>query len=114
MADLLPKDAIGPGGERSAKIGQVNVAVRVQSLDSPHLEGRIVGLPTKYFARLGRDGSFSISDVPVGKWTLRIWYRDGWLTTTQVVEVTAKTPRVRITLPERLEPKAPPAPAAPK
>jgi hypothetical protein len=70
-----------------------------------------VAVPTRYVARLDRAGGFKIDSVPLGKWTVKIWYRDGWLPTTQVVEVVAKgTPRVKITLPERLAAKAPGSP----
>jgi hypothetical protein len=101
---------IGAGGDRKATVKEPFKAVRLVSRDAPHLEGRIVAVPTKYFARLDRAGAFKIDDVPPGKWTVKIWYRDGWLPTTQVVEVMAKgTPRVKITLPERIAPKAAPA-----
>lgn len=104
---LFEGPPVGPGGVRSSKITTANVAIRLASPDSPHVEGRIVALKTRYFSRIARDGTFRIDDVPPGRWTLKIWYRDGWLPTTQTVEVSAKAPRIKITLPERLEPKAP-------
>jgi len=106
-AGVLDQEApIGAGGDRKAAVKDPMKAIRLVSRDAPHLEGRLVGLPTKYFARLDRSGSFKIDDVPLGRWTVKIWYRDGWLPTTQVVEVVAKgTPRVKIILPERIAPK---------
>ncbi len=76
--DLLPKDPIGPGSERTIAIPGQGEAVRIVSRTSPHLEARVVPLPTRYFSRLDRNGRFKIDNVPAGRWTLRIWYRDGW------------------------------------
>jgi hypothetical protein len=98
---------MGAGGDRKAAVKEPLKTIRLISRDAPHLEGRLVGVPTKYFARLDRSGAFKIDDVPPGRWTVKIWYRDGWLPTTQVVEVAAKgTPRVKIILPERIAPKS--------
>ena len=107
--DLLDSEApIGAGGDRKITLKEPFKPIRLLSRDAPHLEGRVIAVPTKYFARLDRGGSFKIDDVPPGKWTVKIWYRDGWLPTTQVVEVVAKgTPRVKITLPERVLAKPP-------
>lgn len=116
--DLVSKDPIGPGGVRTIQVKEPNKPVEIRSLDSPHLEGRIVAVPTRYFAMLDRrdlKGKWRISDVPPGKWTVRVWYRDGWLPINEVIEVGAKgTTTVRtITLPDRLEPKAPADPQKP-
>ncbi len=100
-------DAIGPGGVRPLAIKETGKAIIIRSTDSPHLEGRVVALPTKYFAAIKRDGTFKIEDVPAGKYTLRVWYRDGWLTSAdKPIEVTAKMEKVKIALPEKLEPPA--------
>ena len=112
-ADVLDSEApLGAGGDRKATVKQPFQVIRLLSREAPHLEGRLIGVPTKYFARLDRAGAFKIDDVPPGKWTIKIWYRDGWLPTTQVVDVVAKgTPRVKITLPERVAAKPPAEPA---
>jgi hypothetical protein len=107
--DLLPADPIGPGGTRSIKASDVQKAVVVRSKDSPHLEARLVALPTKYFARMKKDGSFVIEDVPPGKWTAKVWCKDGWLPITRPVDVGTRGARADMTLPERLEPAAKPA-----
>lgn len=117
----VPNDPIGPGSSRDVTVTGDKV-VRVGSKDVPHLEGRIVPVKTRYYSRINRDGSFKITDVPHGDWTLRIWYRDGWITKTYPVTVGNKTPRLKVELPEQLEPKPvaetapaqPAAPAAPK
>jgi hypothetical protein len=75
--DLLPKDPIGPQSSKTfAPPG--SGAVRILSRSSPHLEGRVVALPTRYFSRLDHNGRFKIENVPAGRWTIRLWYRDGW------------------------------------
>lgn len=115
--DLVSKDPIGPGGVRTVEVKEPHRAIVIRSQDLPHLEGRIVAFPTRYFATLDRrdpKGKYRIENVPSGKWTVRIWYRDGWLPTQQVVEVGTKgtTTVPRITLPQQLEPKAPAQPPA--
>ena len=76
---LVPREPIGRDGSRTIVAQGKDVAISVQSKSSPHLVGRIVPLPTRYFARLDRNGKFKIENVPAGRWTVRVWYRDGWL-----------------------------------
>jgi len=77
--DLLPKDPIGPtGSSKPIVISAQEGPVVVESRSSPHLRGRVVPLPTRYFARLDRNGRFKIENVPSGRWTVKLWYRDGW------------------------------------
>lgn len=40
----------------------------------PEMEGYVVVVETPYFAVSGTDGSYSIKDVPPGKYTLKIWH----------------------------------------
>lgn len=105
--ELLRKDSVGPGGTRQLALTSVEGAVRIQSQDSPHVLGKIVVLPTRLHSRLAPDGSFRVVDVPPGRWTLRVWCRDGWLPITQVLEATPKTAKLKLTLPERLVTKNP-------
>ncbi len=105
--ELITAEPIGPGGIRTVKLTEVGKAMVIRSKDSPHLEARLVALPTKYFSRLKKDGSFVIEDVPPGRWTVKIWCKDGWLPVTRSIDVGAKGARADLTLPERLEPPAP-------
>ena len=96
--DLLPKDPIGPGAERALTIPGQNEAIRIVSRATPHLEGRVVPLASRYFSRLDRNGRFKIENVPVGRWTLKVWYRDGWAAFPgKAVEVPAKDISVDLT-----------------
>src|SRR5262249_48363325 len=110
-ADLFQGPPIGPGGVRSTTVKTAEQAIRVRSHDSPHVDARIVGLNTRYFARLAPNGNFRIDDVPAGRWNLRVWYRDGWLSTTQVVDVDKKSNKVKVVLPDKVEAEPAPAPA---
>ncbi len=76
---LIPKEPIGRDGSRTVTASGKDVAIAIQSKGSPHLVGRIVPLPTRYFTRLDRNGKFKIENVPSGRWTVKVWYRDGWL-----------------------------------
>jgi hypothetical protein len=102
--DLISAEPLGPGGTRSFTAKDAGKAIVIRSKDMPHVETRVVALPTRYFAPLKRDGSFSIPDVPPGKWTLKIWYRDGWLPVTKSIDVAPKMEKPEIRLPDRLEP----------
>lgn len=104
-------DAVASGGTRPIKISKALAAVAFRSQDSPHLEGRAVGLPTRYFSSLKLNRTtniytFSIEGVPAGKWTLKVWYQDGWLPADQVIEVAPKMARIKVELPKVLQPKA--------
>lgn len=110
--DLLPKDPIGPGSSRVIGVPGEGEAVRIVSRTSPHLEGRIVPLPSRYFSRLDRNGRFKIDNVPAGRWTLKVWYRDGWAGLPgKAIDAPAKDIRIDLTT-EALSGKAPsPAPS---
>ena len=40
----------------------------------PEMEAYVVVLETPYFAVSSKDGSYTIKDVPAGKYTLKIWH----------------------------------------
>jgi plastocyanin len=40
----------------------------------PEMEGYVIVLETPYFAVSDKDGSYTIKDVPPGKYTLKIWH----------------------------------------
>lgn len=75
--DLLPTDPIGPGGTKTISAAG-DGAIVVESRSSPHLKGRVVPLPSRYFSKLDRNGRFKIENVPAGRWSIKLWYRDGW------------------------------------
>jgi len=106
--DALASEPIGPGGIRPVKVTDVGKALVLRAKNVPHLEARLVALPTRYFSRLKKDGTFKIEDVPPGKWTAKVWCRDGWLPVAKSVDVGTRGARVDLTLPDRLEPAGKP------
>lgn len=76
--DLLPKEPIGPNSAKTLTVTSAQTPLLILSKTSPHLEGRVVGLPNRYFSRVDRNGKFKIENVPPGRWTFKLWYRDGW------------------------------------
>jgi hypothetical protein len=108
--DLLPNDPIGPGSSRMIGVPGEGEAIRIVSRASPHLEGRVVPLPSRYFSRLDRNGRFKIDQVPAGRWTLRVWYRDGWAGPGRPVDVPSRDVRIDLTSEALSGNRAAPAP----
>jgi hypothetical protein len=104
--DALPRDPIGPGSSRTLTASFDAPALTIESRSSPHLKGRLVPLPSRYFSRLDRNGKFKIDNVPAGKWTVRLWYRDGWANLgARSVEVPGKDLKIDLP-PDALAPAA--------
>jgi hypothetical protein len=101
--DLIPGDPIGPGSSRQVTVKGAAL-VKIVSQDVPHLEARLVPVASRYFSKVARDGSFKIDNVPAGDWTIKIWYRDGWLDKTYSITVKDKDKAVkqRVELPAAL------------
>ena len=76
---LLPAGPLAPRASKTFTAPAPGQAVRIVSRAIPHVEGRLVSLPTRYFGSLDRSGRFKIDNVPPGKWNVKVWYRDGWL-----------------------------------
>ena len=108
--DLVPSDPVSPKGERKTKkVGPANKSFAIRDRESAHLEGRILALPSRYFSRVNADGKFEIKDVAPGSYTVKVWYRDGWVNMhTDKVNVAARhDARVKLPLPAHLTTKAP-------
>lgn len=83
-SDDLPEGALksvplDPGGLQTFQVDIANKELVIHGRDNPHLTGSIVAFDTPYFATVDADGKWSIPDVPAGRWTVKIWYRNGWL-----------------------------------
>lgn len=70
---------LNPRGMHDFKVTEAGSVIVIRSQDENHIEGRVVALPHRYFAPIDRRGKFEIKDVPEGQWTVKVWYRDGWL-----------------------------------
>lgn len=78
--DLLAETPLNPGANRAFKVGSdVGKILVVKDKKSKHLQATILVLPTPYFAVPESDGSYSIKDVKDGDYTVKVWYRDGWV-----------------------------------
>jgi hypothetical protein len=96
--DLLPRDPIGPGSSRTFVVPKSGGAVRIVSRASPHLEGRLVPLPTEHHGRVDRSGRFRIDNVAPGRYSVRVWFRDGWADLPErTIDAPAKDVRIDLT-----------------
>jgi hypothetical protein len=64
----------GPGREVVLRSPGI---VRVFCNVHPQMEAFVVVTPGRWVARPGADGRFSISDVPDGRYTVRVWHERG-------------------------------------
>lgn len=79
-----------PRGEtRSYTYKKLGSAVMLCSVH-PEMEALVVVLPTPYFAQTDKDGSFRITDVPAGKYTLKVWSEKKWKAAPQQLAVPEK------------------------
>ena len=53
----------------------------------PEMEAYVVAVPTPYFAATAEDGSYEISDLPDGSYTVKVWHPDKKKELSQVVAV---------------------------
>ncbi len=62
------------GQTKSYTFSDPGCVVRLLCNIHPEMWGYVVVLRTPYFAVSAKDGSYSIKDVPPGKYTLKIWH----------------------------------------
>lgn len=108
--NLVPSDPVSPKGERKTKkVGPAGKSFAIRDRESAHLRGRILALPSRYFSRVDDDGKFEIKDVAPGSYTVKVWYRDGWVEmSSQKVDVSAHhDAKVKLPLPAHIATKAP-------
>lgn len=86
-----------PRGEKKSfqfnDLGSVPLLCNVH----PEMSGYIVVVPTPYFAVSGRQGEFTIKDIPPGHYTLKTWSEEG-KPTTQAVDVSSGAVTVELTV----------------
>jgi plastocyanin len=87
---------VSPGDKKSFQFDSLGAA---QLLCNMHADmiGYVVVVPTPYFALTGSDGSFTIKDVPPGKYTLKTWSAEG-KPTTQAITVAAGDTNVELAM----------------
>lgn len=102
-AKLLPGTPINPTDSLMVTVSSTNTLITIRDRDSIHLIGRLVAFPHSLFAQPDDDGKVVIDDVPEGTYTVKVWYRDGWLKIRPItVEVNGGTERLEIAIPAAL------------
>ncbi|MCE9576908.1 MAG: hypothetical protein K8W52_27425 [Deltaproteobacteria bacterium] len=76
--DLLAKGPLNPTGTKALKTKDPGV-LTINDEDSPNLIGRIAVFATGRFAVPDASGAFELKDVPAGSYTVKVFYRDGWI-----------------------------------
>jgi plastocyanin len=62
-----------PGESKDYTFKEAGCAATILCIVHPDMEAYVVVLQNPYYAVTGTDGSFTIHDVPAGKYTLAIW-----------------------------------------
>lgn len=75
---LLPESPLDPRGERAFKVTAPGLYPIVDE-DTPYLRGAVLAVATPWFATPDAKGKFTLADVPDGAYTVKVWYRTGWL-----------------------------------
>lgn len=76
--DLIGKGPLQPTGTKSFKVAQAGV-LSVADEDQPNLGGRIAVFTASRFAIPDASGAFELKDVPPGSYTVKVFYREGWI-----------------------------------
>lgn len=76
---VLDGVSLAPRAVHAFRVTEPLKPITIRAQGSPHLQGTVVAFPHRYFARVDERGNFEIPDVPPGEWTVRVWYRGGWL-----------------------------------
>lgn len=81
---LIAPGAITPSATKSFRATEPKLYT-ITDKEVPHLRGRVLVVPTPYFAMVevtgakSERGAFQIADVAEGTYKLRLFYKDGWI-----------------------------------
>lgn len=76
---LVPQGPINPTGPKSFRVTEAGKVYTIGDADAPHLELKLVVVPSSYVGYPDENGKFEIAGVPAGSYKLKIWYGDSWL-----------------------------------
>ncbi len=110
LPDVVPNDPINRKGVRATQaITELHKAIDIRDQDSVHFIAYIVAFENAYFAIPDFDGSVKLEGIPSGEWTVKVWYRDAWVTNlpeTKISVSSRKAAKFRIALPAKLTTEA--------
>jgi plastocyanin len=87
---------VSPSQKKSFQFNDLGTAQTLCNFH-PDMVAYVVVVPTPYFALTTNDGTFTIQNVPPGRYTLKTWSEDG-KPTTQTITVTDATTNVELAL----------------
>jgi hypothetical protein len=76
------------------KEGEVSLACNVHA----EMSAYIIVLPNPHFAKTGNDGSFTMTDIPPGQYTLKTWHEKKRPYKQKVTVEAGKTTEINIKL----------------
>lgn len=115
-ASSLMAPAPTPAGQSRTQKFYAAGEYRVRDEEYPHIEGTVLVQQSPFYARLDDKGGFKL-EVPEGKYTLKVFWRDKWVATqpievgTRTTEVTVQVPAATATAPAAAAATAPAAAA---
>jgi hypothetical protein len=90
-------EVINPSGAKTIHV-EKDKTYTIRVADAPYVWGRIIVTGTPYIGYIDATGKFEIPEVPEGSYTLRVYYKDGWLDVSQPVNIAAKAKTESVTV----------------
>ncbi len=85
---LWRKEALHPGAVRELNVTKPGYFT-IRAQNTPHIVGRILVIERSYFSQVDSTGKYQMTGVAPGKYTAKIWYRDGWIPLETTLQVRA-------------------------
>jgi hypothetical protein len=76
---LLKKVPLNPTNTQSFRPEKAGDVYTIRDSDAPHLSATVVVTPSAWVAPVSSDGKFDFANVPEGKYTLKVYYKSGWI-----------------------------------
>jgi len=96
---VMSPGTVRPGETRKQRY-HAEGEYEIREEEFPHMKGIVKVLSTPLFAVPDETGSFKMDNVPVGRWTVKVWYRGAIIAQT-TVDVGEKGSDVVVKVPEQ-------------